>query len=196
MKKGIFYAGVSIAAIAGAVACAAKPAPVTAEAASYIIIPAHSVTVIEGTKPILQKANKARGEWLCVEVPDEGIFEYLTVDHWEPSEEDICALSRMAWGEARGCGERGIEAVMWCALNRLDTGRWGNTVLKVVSAPSQFFGYDRNHPVTDEIRAIAENVLTAYHNGAPGIIPPDYIYFTGNGSYNTFRNEKGEKLTV
>lgn len=196
MKKGIFYAGVSIAAIAGAVACAAKPAPITAQDVSYIVIPAHSVTVIEGTKPILQKANKARGEWLCVEVPDEGIYEYLEVDCWKPTEEDIEALAKMAWGEARGCGEKGIEAVMWVALNRLDTGKWGDSVLSVVSAPSQFYGYSKNNPVTDDIRAIAEKVLADYHNDAERLIPTDYIYFHGDGKQNIFRNEKGTKWRV
>ena len=114
---------------------------------------------------------------------------------YTPSEEDVEALSRMAWGEARGCGDRGIEAVMWVALHRLDAG-YADTVLGVVSAKGQFYGYSPNHPVTDEIRAIAERVLTAHHYGDEPLIPPEYLWFSGNGIYNTFRDNAGNRMTV
>ena len=184
----------AVTAIAGAAfAFAAKPTATP----TYTIIPAGFgiVETVENEQDAV-RSNPARGAWLCVEVPDEGIYEYLEVDCWKPAEEDVEALCKMAWGEARGCGERGIEAVMWVAMNRLDTGRWGDTVLKVVSARAQFYGYKASNPVTDEIRAIAERVLTAHHNGEEGIIPSDYIYFHGDGRENTFRNERGERVRV
>lgn len=177
----------AVTAIAGAAfAFAAKPTATP----TYTIIPAGFGI----TEAATAKANPARGAHLCTELPDDGVYTYVSI--WQPAEEDIEALAKMAWGEARGCGEKGIEAVMWCAMNRLDTGRWGDTVLGVVSARAQFYGYKAGNPVTDEIRAIAERVLTAHHNGEAGIIPSDYIYFHGDGRENIFRNERGEKVRV
>lgn len=191
MKKRFFALGAAAILAAGAMAMQAE-----ADTASYIIIPANSLIETAENEREAVRSNPARGAWLMCEAPQEELYTYLEVDCWKPAEEDIEALSKMAWGEARGCGEKGIEAVMWVAMNRLDMGRWGDTVLKVVSARAQFYGYKASNPVTEEIRAIAERVLTAHHNGEAGIIPSDYIYFHGDGRENIFRNERGEKVRV
>ena len=193
MKKQILAIASAAVLAAGAWAMADSPDAAVKTASGSICIPANSLVTEVKTKPII---NEQRNIFLYAELPQEDIYHYLEVDVWSPAEEDVLALSRMAWGEARGCGERGIEAVMWCAMNRLDIGRWGDTVLKVVSARAQFYGYNAGNPVTEEIRAIAERVLTAHHNGEEGIIPSDYIYFHGDGRENIFRNERGEKVRV
>lgn len=160
--------------------------PVKAVCCDYTPVIHHNISVSNASRSYVYQDNFY---FECENTP-------VIVEVFTPDDEDVDALCKMAWGEARGCGEKGIEAVMWVAMNRLDTGRWGDSVLSVVSAPSQFYGYSKNNPVTDDIRAIAEKVLTDYYFDAERLIPSDYIYFHGDGRENIFRNERGEKVRV
>lgn len=109
------------------------------------------------------------------------------------SEEEITVLSKMVWGEARGIpSDTEKAACVWCALNRVDYG-YGNIVM-VVTAPYQFAGYDVDNPIDDEIKALCENVLTRWYAEKSGetdvgrVLPLDYMWFTGDGERNYFRN--------
>ena len=113
------------------------------------------------------------------------------VPPYAPSDDDVTALARMAWGEARGLAEYEIAACMWMALNRLDAG-YADTVLAVVSAPGQFAGYSEAHPVDEEIAEIARDVLTRHWRegqgeDVPREIGPEYLWFSGDGEHNYFR---------
>ena len=46
--------------------------------------------------------------------------------------------TRTLWGEARGEGRQGLEAVAHVLLNRLETKRWGTSLASVCLAPWQF----------------------------------------------------------
>ena len=109
------------------------------------------------------------------------------------SEEEITVLSKMVWGEARGIpSDTEKAACVWCALNRVDYG-YGNIVM-VVTAPYQFAGYDIDNPIDDEIKALCEDVLTRWYAEKAGetdvgrVLPSDYMWFTGDGEHNYFRN--------
>lgn len=155
-----------------------------AEPPKIVIVP--DAIIIPGAVQTAPR-NEARFESLYVPVPTEQIYKA-----WEPSAEDIEALAKMAWGEARGCGERGIRAAMECAIQRLHTGEYGKTLTEVVSAPCQFYGYSTNNPVTQEIKSIAERALIADHYGFDMLLPSGYLWFTGRSGENIFRNAKGE----
>lgn len=99
----------------------------------------------------------------------------------------------MVWGEARGIpSDTEKAACVWCALNRVDYG-YGNIVM-VVTAPYQFAGYDIDNPIDDEIKALCEDVLTRWYAEKAGetdvgrVLPSDYMWFTGDGEHNYFRN--------
>lgn len=115
------------------------------------------------------------------------------------SEEEITVLSKMVWGEARGIpSDTEKAACVWCVLNRVDYG-YGNIVM-VVTAPYQFAGYDIDNPIDDEIKALCEDVLTRWYAEKAGetdvgrVLPSDYMWFTGDGEHNYFRNayERGK----
>ena len=78
------------------------------------------------------------------------------------------------------------------ALNRVDHG-YGSLVT-VVTAPYQFVGYDADNPVDDEIEALCEDVLSRWYAEKDGeadvgrVLPSDYLWFTGDGKRNHFRN--------
>ena len=108
-----------------------------------------------------------------------------------PDESDVTALAQMAYGEARGLADYEIAACMWVALNRMDAG-YADTVQDVVSAPGQFAGYSAQNPVTDEISAIARDVLSRHEREqqgeqVPREIGPEYLWFSGRDGHNWFR---------
>lgn len=118
------------------------------------------------------------------------------VSSWEPAAEDVEAIARTLYGECRGVetvAEQ--EAVAWVILNRLDAG-YADTVLGVVSAPGQFEGYSPEHPLWPELVEIAERVLRMHHAEQRGesiarVLPREYLWFSGDGVRNTFRDAYG-----
>lgn len=113
-----------------------------------------------------------------------------------PDAAEVEALAKLIFGEA-GVVHSTTEkaAVVWCVLNRVDDPRFPDTVLEVITAPSQFTGYSAGNPVYEEYKALAADVLKRYHaerNGdtdAGRVLPADYCFFVGDGRRNYFTNE-------
>lgn len=116
---------------------------------------------------------------------------------------DAEALARMAWGECRGVEALdGISAdyqkaaAMWCALNRYDAG-FEDSIAEIVAAPKQFHGYDPEHPLDDELLALAYDVLDRWQEEKAGaadvgrVLPAEYLFFVGDGENNYFSTEYG-----
>ena len=108
------------------------------------------------------------------------------------TEDDVVAMAKMLWGEARGCTLDNQQKAVWCVLNRVDDSRFPDTILGVLSQPSQFHGYSPDFPVWDELYAVALDVLTRWSLEKQGVtvereLPPEYVFFTGDGIQNHFR---------
>lgn len=108
------------------------------------------------------------------------------------TDEDVDAVAKMLWGEARGCTLLNQQQAVWCVCNRVDDERFPDTVLAVVSQSNQFYGYDPSYPVTDELRTVAFDVLMRWSEEKQGKavereLASGICYFTGNGSENVFR---------
>jgi len=111
------------------------------------------------------------------------------------TEEDVEALAKVIWAEARGVkSDAEKAAVGWCALNRLDAGTYGETFLEVLTAPHQFASRESS-PVTEELEALSRDVLErwqAERRGETGVgrtLPADYFFFEGDGERNHFRKQ-------
>jgi hypothetical protein len=109
------------------------------------------------------------------------------------TDEEAAALAKMLWGEVRGVpSDMEKAACVWCVLNRCDA--YGQTILEVVTAPYQFVGYRTENPVDEALLALCEDVLTRYFAEKRGevdvgrVLPKDYLWFTGDGQRNHFRN--------
>lgn len=130
-----------------------------------------------------------------VNMENMGVATYFT-------EEEIGYIAKTVYGESRGCSKIQQSAVVWCILNRLDNGTWGNTIKKVVTAPSQFHGYSKSFPITDEIRELVEDVLLRWNMEKLGItnigrtLPERFLYFHSNktGSGNIFTTQVGGEV--
>ena len=108
------------------------------------------------------------------------------------TEEDVAAVAKMLWGEARGCTRDNQIKCAWIVCNRVDDERFPDTIQGVLSQPSQFHGYDPTYPVTSELYNVAFDVLTRWSYEKQGIpvrreLPNTYLWFTGNGRENIFR---------
>lgn len=117
---------------------------------------------------------------------------------YTPDEVEVELLAKMLWGEARGIpSDMEKAACVWCVLNRVDddSGVWPNTIAKVLAQKNQFAGYSTSYPATDELKALAADVMTRWQrekteNADVGrVLPADYFFFTGDGQNNHFRAE-------
>lgn len=101
-------------------------------------------------------------------------------------------VAQTIYGEANICSDEEKRLVAWCICNRVDAGYWGVSISDIVTV-SQFHGYDPEQEVSDEILQIAEDVLTEWSNGEEAdILEPyattsEYLYFSGDGWHNWFR---------
>ena len=110
------------------------------------------------------------------------------------SEDDVIAVAKMLWGEARGCALDNQQKAVWCVLNRVDDSRFPDTIQGVLSQPSQFHGYSPDFPVWDELKEVALDVLTRWSLEKQGVtvereLPNTYLWFTGYNGSNHFREE-------
>ncbi len=108
------------------------------------------------------------------------------------TEDDVIAVAKMLWGEARGCALDNQQKAVWCVLNRVDDPRFPDTIQGVLSQPSQFHGYSPDFPVWDELKEVARDVLTRWSLEKQGVtvereLQPEYVFFTGDGIQNHFR---------
>lgn len=108
------------------------------------------------------------------------------------TEDDVIAMAKMLWGEARGCDLENQIGCVWIVCNRVDDPRFPDTILGVLSQPSQFHGYSPDFPVWDELKEVARDVLTRWSLEKQGVIverelPNTYLWFTGYNGSNHFR---------
>jgi N-acetylmuramoyl-L-alanine amidase len=82
---------------------------------------------------------------------------------------EIDVLARTMWGEARGQGDKGMEAVACVVLNRVrvadDAGGkywWGNSIIQVCQKSYQFSCWNRSDPNFKKLQAVdAKNIYFA-----------------------------------
>ena len=114
----------------------------------------------------------------------------------EKYKDEIPYIARTVWGEARGCSETEQAAVIWCILNRVDSSirYMPDNIIDVVTQKYQFLGYVKTFPVTEKIRELVIDVLTRWEMEKAGvenvgrILPPEYMWFHGDGRHNHFRD--------
>lgn len=109
------------------------------------------------------------------------------------TEDDAEMIAKTVWGEARGCSDDQQEAAVWCILNRVDDERFPDTIEGVITESGQFFGYSASNPLDDDILSIVLRVLTVWATESmmpaherERLLPPEYVYFSGDGSENAF----------
>ena len=110
------------------------------------------------------------------------------------TDEEVVMLAKTVWGEARGLDAYEQSMVVWCILNRLDSGEFQSTIYKIITAsnPIQFHGYRSSFPVKDDILELCNDVLDRWWNDKDGrTLPLEFVYFYGDGHHNYYSDGKG-----
>ncbi len=75
----------------------------------------------------------------------------------------IDVLARTLWGEARGEGAQGMEAVAGTVLNRVKVAEekggkfwWGGNIIQVCQKPYQFSAWNRSDPNFKKLQSVDE----------------------------------------
>ena len=126
-------------------------------------------------------------------------------DELYPTRDEVTSLALTVVGEASNCDLRTQIAVMWTVLNRVDAG-FGDTIMDVCSAESQFAGYTRALDRLDDegfierfnrIKTYCYDVIYAWKNNNDWYrnLPSNYLYFRSDAKHTTnyFLNEQNWK---
>ena len=146
----------------------------------------------------LEKVKAKAEEQTAKEVPREPNAPGSTVtmkDLYPPTEEELTILAKIVYREARGIPDRAHQAaVIWCILNRVDDGYWGDTITEVATYPNAF-AWVPDTPVEQEFLLLAADVCERWNLEKAGasevgrVLPTEYLYFTGSGGLNHFTTE-------
>lgn len=107
-------------------------------------------------------------------------------------DELVAEAALLAWGEYSGIDYAQRTAPIWCACNRADA--WGLTLEEVMHSDA-FHGLLTEREVPAEWYDLARETLARWELEKMGYIdvgrtlPSEYLYFSGNGEYNTYRTE-------
>lgn len=78
-------------------------------------------------------------------------------------EMEVDVLARTLWGEARGEGSTGMEAVACVILNRREVAKrhngywWGSSIIQVCQKPYQFSCWNKQDPNFKRLTAVTED---------------------------------------
>lgn len=148
-------------------------------------LPYETTTIFEGEDLDTIKKNlmEYKGIYNKKEVPAPVYY----------TEEEVVIVAKIMYNEARGIPSDTEKAcVAWTICNRVDNG-YGRSIKEIATAPNQF-AYRYNTPVTDELYTLSRDVLNRWSREKNGevnvgrVLPSDYLYFTGDGKHNYFRN--------
>ncbi len=133
--------------------------------------------------------------------PETSAEAIVEAPKYIPNPADVTMLAKLTYGEARGVKSITEQtAVMWCALNRVDSSGYGmgRSVKYVVTFPDQFAGYNKGHPTVDDygrdLEELAKDVLVRWmmeHDGYTDVgrvLPKEFKWFDGDGIHNHFRD--------
>ena len=159
---------------------------------SIILTIVCAVLMVIATVYAVLTAAESMPEGVPPEVNTEGLCVHEPVYKMYYTDADVVAIAKMLYGKSRGCSIDNQQKAVWCVLNRVDDERYLDSIIEVLSQSGQFHGYSPNHPIWDELTAVAEDVLTRWSLEKQGVavnreLPKSYLYFTGTGRENIFR---------
>lgn len=100
-------------------------------------------------------------------------------------------LARMLYAY-RNNSERDLRTAIWCALNRVDSIGYPNSVKEVCQQSSQWMGYSDDNPILNNLYEIAIKELETWHSGYRPV-GTEYVYMNWSAKQITLRDtwEKG-----
>lgn len=111
------------------------------------------------------------------------------------AEDEVVMLAKTIWGEARGVGSVTEQAcVAWTVCNHVDEPSMRvDSIKEALTKPGRFY-YKSSFPATEDLLWLARDVLERWnmeklgYKGSGRVLPTDYLYYSGDGKHNYFRN--------
>ena len=128
--------------------------------------------VVGGYEATILQLNDAHREQI-MEIRNE--YENLTPEELMKQEGEY--LARMLYGTALNHDERDQRTAIWCALNRVDSPGFPNSVKEVCQQESQWIGYSDDNPILNDLYNLAIEELTTWHNNYRPV-NKDYVYMS------------------
>lgn len=107
---------------------------------------------------------------------------------------EAVAMAGTMYAEARGLDKREMSMICWCILNRVDSGRFGNSLSSIIWVKSQFAHSNKRYSDNGtDLVWLAQDVLARWYrekNGETNVgrtLPQGYYFYYGNGKHNLFR---------
>lgn len=173
---------------------------------SIVVFANEKPNIIEDTVVLVDDNTKTKEIFLKKTVNEETISLYTldellinkTIENENDREELIIVLSKMLFGEARDCSQTEQAAVIWCALNIAESRYENPTYRDIINSTIKkgtFYGYNPNNSLRDDHLYIVEDVLNRWELERTNpdidvgrVLPKDYLFFSGDGTHNYFRN--------
>lgn len=84
--------------------------------------------------------------------------------------------------------DEGLKSACWCALNRVDSKYYPDTVQGVCEQKSQWMGWSEDNPIIQKLYDIAHEQIALWHNGIH-LVDPDFVYLEWTSKEITLRTE-------
>ena len=113
-------------------------------------------------------------------------------------DEEARYMAQACFGEGWICQSKTEwAAIYWNILNRVDSDDpyYPDDIIGVVTQSAQYHGYDPTNPVLPVLKELALDVIDRWQREKQGetdvgrVLPPEYLFFGGDGKHNTFRTE-------
>lgn len=115
-------------------------------------------------------------------------------------EQDAIDIAKLLYAECGSVKSKTEQAcVAWALLNRVDMT--GSSIHYIIRRPKQYAFYQTTK-VDKTLLSLAYDVLERWNKEKNGdksigrVLPKDYIYFSGDGKHNYFRNKYKGNYTV
>lgn len=167
----------------------------------YILITAAFVAALTVVITTTISGSSAAGPTESVDETNTGGITKASAETVEEetyyTDRDVEMIAKTVYGEALATNsDTHMSFVVWCILNRVDTEGYGcgNSIEYVLTFPGQFVGYDESYPVDPHIEWLVRDVLDRWVAEKKGetkvgrTLAKDFLWFTGDGEHNTFRN--------
>ena len=82
--------------------------------------------------------------------------------------------------------DNGLKSACWCALNRVSSQWYPNSVYDVCAQEKQWMGWSDNNPVIERLYKIAFDAVTQWHKGIHAV-GSDFLFLDWNTKEITLR---------
>lgn len=97
------------------------------------------------------------------------------------------ALAKVLYG-VKDNSTDDLKTYCWCALNRVDSADYPDTLEEVIAQPKQWMRYDEENPVLENLYQIAREQLETWHNGTRRPVSSEFVYMNWSPAKITLRD--------